>query len=300
MATLLTSGLLSLLLGAVGAWAYLNYLDPVLQKRVAPNFVVNREPKPAEPSSAQQNAKIDAQNAKVDALASRLDRLQADLDQTRRQNPASELDGIRRQVSGFDDLSRKVAAMESQFSGFDDLSRRVAAMESQLHLVPGKLDEATRKVTSVEADLKGTQNQVAALQADVHSSKGNENAPAAETKPTTESKGATPSEIAPPKIDPLAQGVALFHQKKYEEASNFFNSLTTTKPDDARVWYYAALTRGLTTRDWKGRTEEMVNRGVQREVAGTPPKAEIDAAFADLVPQTGEDWLSFYRRKAHK
>ena len=274
MATFLTSGLLSFLLGSVGAWAYLNYFDPMLTKRAAPNFVSNQEPKPAESSSAQQNAK-------VDALSKRLDRLQGDLDQSRRQNSANDLDSNRRQPSGV-----------------DELSRRVEAMEAQLHLVPAKLDEATRKVTSLEADLKGTQNQVAALQTDVRTSRRDENVPAAESKPATGPEGATPREITPPATDPLAQGIALFQQKKYEEASNFFNSLTTTKPDDARVWYYAALTRGLATRDWKGRTEEMVNRGVQREIAGTPPKAQIDAAFADLVSETGKDWLAYYRRRA--
>ena len=274
MATVLTSGLLSLLLGGAGAWAYLNYLDPTLKKRVAPNFVGNQEPKPTESFSAQQTAK-------VDALSGRLDRLQADLEQSRPQNPANDWDGIRRQLSVVDELSRKVEAIEAQ-----------------LHLVPTKLDEAARKVTSLAVDLKGMQNQVAALRTDARTSKRDENAPAAESKPATEPEGATPREIAPPAADPLAQGVALFQQQKYEEASNFFSSLTTTRPDDARVWYYAALVRGLATRDWKGRAEELVNRGVQREIAGTPSKAQIDAAFANLVAETGKDWLAYFRRKA--
>ena len=64
------------------------------------------------------------------------------------------------------------------------------------------------------------------------------------------------------------------------------------------VWYYAALSRGLATRDWKGETERLVTQGIEREKAGKPDKAKIDAAFEDLTPETGKDWLAFYRRRA--
>ena len=49
---------------------------------------------------------------------------------------------------------------------------------------------------------------------------------------------------------------------------------------------------------WKGETERLVTQGVDREKAGKPSKSQIDAAFADLTPETGKDWLAFYRRRA--
>jgi hypothetical protein len=87
-------------------------------------------------------------------------------------------------------------------------------------------------------------------------------------------------------------------QKKYDQANEAFDSLTRTKPDDARVWYFAALSRGLATRDWKGQTDKLVTEGVEREKAGTPEKSQIDSAFVDLTAETGRDWLAFFRRRA--
>ena len=52
-----------------------------------------------------------------------------------------------------------------------------------------------------------------------------------------------PREISPPVGSSLQPGVELFKQKKYDQASEFFDGLTRTKPDDARAWYYAALAR---------------------------------------------------------
>jgi len=74
--------------------------------------------------------------------------------------------------------------------------------------------------------------------------------------------------------------------------------LLQTQPEDARVWYYAALSYGLATRDWGRATEMMVEEGVSREKAGRPPKPEIDAALTGLTKETGKEWLDFYRQRA--
>jgi hypothetical protein len=58
--------------------------------------------------------------------------------------------------------------------------------------------------------------------------------------------------------------------------------------------------KGLATSQWRGEVEELVNKGVEREQAGTPGTAAIDAAFAGLSKTTGKDWLSFYRQRAGK
>ena len=71
-------------------------------------------------------------------------------------------------------------------------------------------------------------------------------------------------------------------------------------PDDARVWYYSALANGLATKQWKGETEELVNKGVDCEKSGNPAAAEIDAAFSNLTKANGQDWLAYYRKRAAK
>ena len=96
----------------------------------------------------------------------------------------------------------------------------------------------------------------------------------------------------------LTPGIEQFEKKQYKEAFESFSNLAQSKPEDARVWYYAALARGFATGDWKDETEKLVMRGVEREKAGSPPKAEIDATFSGLTRETGKDWLSFYRRRA--
>ena len=71
-------------------------------------------------------------------------------------------------------------------------------------------------------------------------------------------------------------------------------------PDDARVWYFTALANGLTSKKWTGETEELVTRGIERERYGTPPAADIDAAFSGLTRTNGKDWLAYYRGRASK
>jgi hypothetical protein len=95
----------------------------------------------------------------------------------------------------------------------------------------------------------------------------------------------------------LDQGAELFKAGKYKEASDAFKKLTESNPNDARVWYYAALSRGSATKDWLGETVRMVQKGIEREKAGSPEGAKIDAAFADLNP-TFKKWLGTYREAA--
>ena len=89
-----------------------------------------------------------------------------------------------------------------------------------------------------------------------------------------------------------------FRDKQYQQAYDVFRKLLQSQPDDARVWYYAALSYGLATRDWGRVTEVMAEEGVAREKAGKPPKDKIDSAFAGLTKETGKEWLDFYRHRA--
>ena len=89
--------------------------------------------------------------------------------------------------------------------------------------------------------------------------------------------------------------MSLFREKRYADAYADFRRLLQSEPDDARLWYFAALSYGLSTGNWDRMTLTMVEEGIAREKAAKPPKPEIDAALAGLTTQTGKDWLDFYR-----
>ena len=94
----------------------------------------------------------------------------------------------------------------------------------------------------------------------------------------------------------LSAAADLFRAGKYKEARDAFDKLEISNPDDARVWYYAALSYGFSTKDWTDGAVRLVEKGIAREEAGTPRTAEIDAEFKDLTPPNGKDWLSAYRK----
>jgi hypothetical protein len=98
----------------------------------------------------------------------------------------------------------------------------------------------------------------------------------------------------------LEEGARLFEQRKFSEAVKAFEKLQATHPDDARVWYFSALARGFATKDWRGETERLVERGVERERLGTPNRAKIEATFASLKKETGKDWLEAYRKRVRQ
>ena len=92
----------------------------------------------------------------------------------------------------------------------------------------------------------------------------------------------------------MTGGVDLFKAGKYKEADEVFKKLAAADPKDARVYYYAALSRGLSTSDWQGETLSTATKGAELEKAGTPKPPEVDAAFADL-PANLKPWVAYFR-----
>jgi hypothetical protein len=97
----------------------------------------------------------------------------------------------------------------------------------------------------------------------------------------------------------ISRGAELFRQARYQEALDYFSKLETNHLDDARVWYFAALSHGFLTHEWTKGTVDLVEKGLERERAGTPGTARIDAAFSNLVSSTGKDWLATYRKRVN-
>jgi TolA-binding protein len=273
LGTLLTSGVLAFLFGGAGAWGYLTYIQPMLKSEQG------KSPRASVTESAThvQSPVL----ARLAELSGKLEQLQSRMDQLPRAMTNTDLEP----------LDHRLTALE-------DLKGKIQALDSRINPLPSKLDEDNRRITTMMADIDAVQKQVASLQTDI-ATKLKADKPSVKGDTTlAQTSHERPREIEPPRNALLQPGIELFQQMKYDQASEAFDSLTRTKPDDARVWYFAALSRGLATRDWKGQTEKLVTQGVEREKAGTPEKSQIDSAFADLTEETGKDWLAFYRRRA--
>ncbi|HEU5116825.1 MAG TPA: hypothetical protein VFT74_09140 [Isosphaeraceae bacterium] len=97
----------------------------------------------------------------------------------------------------------------------------------------------------------------------------------------------------------LEQGLRLFEQGRPVVALDIFHSLQVKEPDDARVWYLAALAAGDATEDWNGEARHLVDRGLALERADSPSTARIDRTLERLRERDvrGMDWLDAYRRQ---
>jgi len=276
--TVMLSAVLSLLLGGVGAWGYQKYVAPRLAGQGA---------EPARDSAQQAKQSGSEFSARVDGLAEKFDQLQSKVDAIPKPSPPPDIEPLR-----------------SKLSSVDELSKKVDALGERLDFLPKKIDKDSKEIADLTAKIEEAQKTMASLRSELTASRGssanrgNETASRVTMKPT-EAGATAPGHEDDVAIEALlTPGVEQFEKKQYKEASESFNHLAQLKPEDARVWYYAALARGFATGDWKGESERLVMRGVDREKAGAPPKPEIDAAFRGLTHETGKDWLSFYRRRA--
>jgi hypothetical protein len=117
-------------------------------------------------------------------------------------------------------------------------------------------------------------------------------------------KDAMVSRPAPDPVSPadIARdlGAALFREGKYPAAREVFLTLVQNYPNDARLWYFAALTNGLTSGDWAGESEGMVRRGLACEQKGRPKRSDIDAQFSTFTKEQGKDWLEEWRKRGSR
>jgi TolA-binding protein len=274
LGTVLTSVVLSLLFGGAGAWAYQNYVAPRLEQK---------RPEAGQPTAQEAAADQAKLLSRVDDLTGRLDQLSSRVDAFPKPGPAPDLEP----------LKAKVAKV-------DDLTKRVQGVEEKLVDLPGRIDQEGNQITTLTARLEEVNHKVDGLGKEPGAASPGSGGTREAMKPVTDTVDRLAKSAVTTAAGTLGPGVELFKQKKYKDANDFFSTLGKVDQDDARVWYYAALSRGFATGDWKGETEWLANRGVEREKAGTPSKAEIDTTFDDLTPATGKDWLVFFRNRAAK
>ena len=161
----------------------------------------------------------------------------------------------------------------------------------------GRVKELDGSAAKLADTLRGLRAEVAGLRGKLETLDRTTRALASRATPAPETGR---REEKPTREPNLAQGIELFQKGKYKDALSVFNKLELSTPDDARVWYFAALSLGLLTSEWGGGTAELVLRGIERERAGTPDSAAIDFAFKDLTVTTGKAWLEEYRKRGRE
>ena len=281
-AIVVISAVLALLCGGAGAWAYERFL-------AQPH---GEKPKEAAATAQGQDSEAQKDLARLDdrinSLSEEYKQLQSRLESIPKPAPAPDLAPLEMKVSQVDRLSRQVEEIGKKL---DPLSEQLAKTEHRITELDSKLVEVRHEVSAApDSTAVGRGRDTAVSRTSRPSSSGDKEAEGAAA-----SSGSDKDESVETALE---SGVSRFREGKYREAYEVFRKLIQSNPDDARVWYYAALSYGLATGDWGKMTETMVQEGVAREKAGKPPKPEIDSAFAGLTKQTGKEWLDFYRRRA--
>jgi TolA-binding protein len=231
-------------------------------------------PTPAAAPAPDLAADVKALRTEIEGLSSRMKDLQSRVESIPKPAPAPDLEPLQAKINDVAKAAETAGALSKKVDALDE---RIASLDKSLATVRDETNALRDEVKKVSAPATAPA--------------------AASTEPKPET---TPEPAKPALADAaaLAPAVDLFKEGKYKEASDAFQKLATSHPDDARGWYYAALATGLATRNWQGETIRLVTKGVEREKAGTPKTADIDAAFRDLTATTGKDWLSYYRKTA--
>jgi TolA-binding protein len=292
-AGILISSVLALLIGGAGAWAYERFLAQPTGERPTSASPSQGRDSEIRKDLAGLDDRIKDLSDRSSKLAEQYKQLQARVESIPASAPIPNL-----------------APIEQKVAVVDRLTQQVEAIGKKVDPLPGKLEQEERRIAELDEKLNDLRNQEATASRTpggrdrpVNPTGGNLPSPSTNGEHPASGEGdksqasgsGAKSELTDSALD---SGVSLFNEKKYGEAYARFRRLLQAQPDDARVWYYAALSYGLSTGDWGRMTQSMVEEGVARENAGKPAKAEIDSALSGLTKESGKDWLDFYRRRA--
>jgi TolA-binding protein len=227
---------------------------------------------------------IDAKASKsaVDALTSRIGEVQLELGTLGRE--LARLEGRLNARTNAPPAPPDLAPLRTRI---DDLVK-----ESQrLSPLPATFESLRQRVDALDKGLNALRTEVAAVPKQLDAS-------------LNALKDAMVSRSAPDQVSPadIARdlGAALFREGKYPAAREVFLTLVQNYPNDARLWYFAALANGQTSGDWTGESEGMVRRGLACEQRGRPKRSDIDAQFSNLTKEQGKDWLEEWRKRASR
>ncbi len=225
---------------------------------------------------------IDAKASKsaVDALTSRVGEVQ------------SELGTLGRELARLEDRLNARTNAPPAPPDLAPLRTRIDELveESQkLSPLPATFQSLRQRVDALDKALNALRTEVAAVPKQLDASLN-------ALKDAMVSRPA-PAQVSPVDID-RDLGAALFREGKYPAVREVFLILVRNYPNDARLWYFAALANGLTSGDWGGESEGLVRRGLACEQRGMPKGSDIDAQFSTVTREQGKVWLDEWRKCA--
>jgi len=177
-----------------------------------------------------------------------------------------------------------LAPLEQKIARIDSLAQQVDTIGKKFDPLSQQLMQFEHRFTELNAKLEELRQEVTVIRDRTPTSRSREgtSARAPAPSPREKAENASPaSEKGATADSTFESGVSRFRERRYAEAYDIFRRLVQSNPDDARNWYYAALSYGLSTGDWGRLTEQMVEQGVEREKAGKPPKSVIDPLSPD-------------------
>jgi TolA-binding protein len=227
---------------------------------------------------------IDAKASKsaVDALTSRIGEVQLELGTLGRE--LARLEDRLNARTNAPPAPPDLAPLRTRIDDLVEESQRLSPL-------PATFESLRQRVDALDKGLNALRTEVAAVPKQLDAS-------------LNALKDAMVSRSAPDQVSPadIARdlGAALFREGKYPAAREVFLTLVQNYPNDARLWYFAALANGLTSGDWTGESEGMVRRGLACEQRGRPKRSDIDAQFSTLTKEQGKDWLEEWRKRASR
>ncbi len=292
--SLLTTAVVALICGVIGAAGYSHFFGP----------------KPADDSAAKNKPDSKSSQAASEKKKSSFSGTESVMESNSR--GASSIPGFTASDDA-DTLKKQIADLMERVDGLsariDRMSRPKDETPPVLHTMQIKMGELARlmdDVSSLPAKVRHYDNRVESLQEEIKTLRSriesitSDRSEGSNTKPATPNpSGAASAASKNQSASPTMElGVTLLERGQYASAREIFMRLELAQPRDARVWYFGALAAGLTTGKWDGEAKQFVEKGIERERAGTPSTAEIDAALATRKPIRGEPWLNSLRRKA--
>lgn len=316
--TLLMTGVLALVCGVAGAWGY-SYFAGDSSK--ADEQSQQGGKKDGEKSGGGKSSGKKSGGGKDKSGGSSE---QGDEAASPRQIPeftsADDAETLKKQIKHLDDridrLSQRIdrvttpeeetppvlGTLQIQMS---DLAKEV----SEVANLPSQVHQLEQRLASVIEQMKTMRVRRASSTASFDAGEPSDANGASLTKSPVDDESSPDGEATPPApIDDdtgvadatLDLAIGLFQEGQYPQARQVLVRLQRARPQDARVWYYSALTNGLTTGVWDGETKMLLDKAIKRERAGTPSRAQVDAALAGVKADQGKSWLARQRQPVAK
>jgi hypothetical protein len=297
------TGVVSLVCGLGGAWAFSHF-----------DSMNKDQSKGGDHAGKGKNGRDSSSNSQLGNEGNDGNSLN-NPDNSRPEVSKRDLDDLKSQMKG---LSSEIATLEERFDPFaglrNDTARDIGALQVKINEVSHSIEEIANNPKRMQT-LEERVNRLQLVADELNSQlAGRETMRAIAELPPGDDKrkvvttaGSAPTLAAPmvpssPNTPDatMTAAISFFKKGQYIQADQIFNNLQVSKAGDARVWYYSALAHGLATGKWDGETKRFVTSGAERESAGSPPTAEIDAAFSSLTVEQGKNWLAAYRAQLLK